>query len=262
MPAQKDFSISRQKRLSMPAMWFCVPGAQFSFEDQTNSFFLLLGQGVYTFEESPKSVQDVIGDVFCPGRYCSNREKCESIGSYVTTPRSIYNCGKCGAWLFSHKNPFMLHEHVKTTQTDKTRCFFAKKRWTWYPTSNYYLMSHFNQSNIKRKNCVWTTKYERLSEMCIVQHVETKNLFTFQPTKRLDSTTVKNAKLAATFWMFLLRTKTDNYVVWRWRYIFAREASRNYEKKTISIFKNFLRQSQTRTPELERKKVKMSPNME
>ena len=60
-------------------------------------------------------------------------------------------------------------------------------------------MSGFNQPNIERKNFVWTTKYERLSEMCIVQHVETKNVFTFQPIKRLVSTTVKSAMLAATF---------------------------------------------------------------
>ena len=59
------------------------------FQDQTNSFFLSLGQGVYLFEESPKSVQDVIGDVYCPGKNCSNREKCESLGGYVTTPSSI-----------------------------------------------------------------------------------------------------------------------------------------------------------------------------
>ena len=98
------------------------------FEDQRNSFFLSLGQEVYIFEENPKSVQDVIGVVYCPGKYCLNREKCESIGGYVTTPRSIYACGKCGAWLFVHKVPFMLQEHVKTTQTDKTRFFFAKKR--------------------------------------------------------------------------------------------------------------------------------------
>ena len=98
------------------------------FEDQTNSFFLSLGQGVFISEESTESIQDVIGDVYCPGKYCSNREKCESIEGYVTTPRSIYGCGKCGAWLFVHKVPFVLREHVKTTQTDKTRCFFAKKR--------------------------------------------------------------------------------------------------------------------------------------
>ena len=177
------------------------------FEDQTSSFFLSLGEEVYTFEESSKSVQDVIRDVYCPGKYCSNREKCESIGGYVRTLRSISGCGKCGAWLFVHKVPFLSKEHVKTTQTDKTRFFFAKKRWTWYPTNNYYLMSRFNQPNINRNNCVWTTKYNRLSERCIVQHVKMKSVFTFQPIKRLVSTTVKSAKLAATFWIFLLRTK-------------------------------------------------------
>ena len=97
------------------------------FEDQTNSFFLSLCQGVDIFEENRKSVQDVIGDVFCPGKYCSNREKCESTGCYVTTPRSIYGCGKCGAWLFVQKVPFMLQEHVKTIKTDKTRFSLLEK---------------------------------------------------------------------------------------------------------------------------------------
>ena len=98
-----------------------------TFEEQINSFFLSPGQGVYIFEERPKSVQEVIGDVYCPGKYCLNTEKCKSIGGYVTTPRSIYGCDNCGAWLFVHKVPFKLQEHVKTTKTDKTRFFFAKK---------------------------------------------------------------------------------------------------------------------------------------
>ena len=207
------------------------------FEDQTNSFFLSLGQGVYIFQESPKSVQDVIGDVYCPGKYWSNREKCKSLDGYITTPRPIYGCDKCGAWLFVHKVPFTLQEHVKTTKTDKTRFFFARKRWTWYPTNNYYLMSHFNQRNIERKKCVWTTKYERLLEMCIVQNVETKNVFTFQPMKRLVSTTVKSAKPAATFWIFLLRIKNQHYVVWGWWYTLfcKKDESRLRKRKTISI---------------------------
>ena len=128
MPAQKDFSISRQKRLSMSAMRVCVSGAQDSFEDKTNSFFLSPGHGVYIFEENPKSVQDVIGYVYCPGKYCSNRDKCESLGGHVTTPRSIYACGKCGSWLLVHKVPFMLQGHVKTTKTYKIRFFCARKR--------------------------------------------------------------------------------------------------------------------------------------
>ena len=60
-------------------------------------------------------------------------------------------------------------------------------------------MSHSNQPNIERKNYVWTTKYKRLLEMCIVQHVEMKSVFTFQPLKCLVSTTVKSATPAATF---------------------------------------------------------------
>ena len=98
------------------------------FEEQINFFFSSLGQGVYIFEESPKSNRKVIGDVYSPGEFCLNREKCESIGGYVTTPRSIYGCGKCGAWLFVHKIPFTLQEHVKTTKTDQRRFFFARKR--------------------------------------------------------------------------------------------------------------------------------------
>ena len=99
----------------------------FPFEDQTNSFFLSFGAGFYIFDECAKTIQDVIGDVYCPGKYCLNREKCESVGGYVTTPRSIYGCGKCGVWLFLHKVPSTLQEHVKTTKTDKTRFFFAKR---------------------------------------------------------------------------------------------------------------------------------------
>ena len=180
----------------------CASGCQVRdilFEEQTNSFFLSFGQGKYIFEERPKSIHDVIGDVYCPGKYCCNREKSESLGGYVTTPRSICGCRKCGAWLFVHKVPFKLQEHLKTTKTDKTGFFFAKKRWTCYPTNNCSLMSHFNQPNIERKNCVWTTKYKRLLEMCIVQRVEMKSVFTFQPKKLLISTTVKSAKPAATF---------------------------------------------------------------
>ena len=97
------------------------------FEDQTNSLFSSFGPGVYIFEESPKPIQDVIGDVYCPGKYCFIREKCETLGGYVTTPRSIYGCEKCRAWLFVHKVLFMLQEQMKTTKTDETHFFFAEK---------------------------------------------------------------------------------------------------------------------------------------
>ena len=66
-----------------------------SFEDQTSSFYLSFGQGVYISEDSPKSTQDVIVELFCLGKHCYKGEKCQSPDGYVTTPRSIYGCGKC-----------------------------------------------------------------------------------------------------------------------------------------------------------------------
>ena len=84
-------------------------------------------------------------------------ENCESFGGYPTTPRSIYGCGKCGAWLFVHKVPFMLQGHVKTTKTDKTHFFFAKKGWICHPTNSCSLRSllgtipHQSQSTAVKK---------------------------------------------------------------------------------------------------------------
>ena len=99
-------------------------------------------------------------------------------------------------------------------------------------------MSQFNQPYTEKKNCVWTTKFQKLLEMCIVQHVEKKIVFTFQPIKRLVSATVKSAKTAATFWIFLSRTKTDNYVLWRWWYtLFCKKNDSWLQKRTaISFF--------------------------
>ena len=117
-----------------------------SFEDQTNSFFLSFGELVYIFEERPKSIQDVIGDDFFPGKYCFNREKCKSLDDYVTTPRSIYGCGKSRAWLFVNEVPFTLQEHEKATNTDKTRLFFAKK----YEIFTRLTIVHWYFSSINR----------------------------------------------------------------------------------------------------------------
>ena len=136
-----------EKQLLMLAIRKCVPGRKIPFEDQTNYFFLSFGQGVYIFEESPKSIQKVIRDVFCPGRYCFKRENCESLDGYVTTTTSIYGCGKCGAWLFVLKVPYMLQEHVKTIKTDKTR-FFFKKKTNLKPNKQLLVNAPFNQPDI------------------------------------------------------------------------------------------------------------------
>ena len=102
------FNLSAEAIINIRNARLCARCAIFLSEDQTIFFFLSFGQGVYIFQESPKSIQNDIGDVHCPGKYSSSREKCEALGGYVTTPRSNYSCGKCGACLFVHKVPSMI----------------------------------------------------------------------------------------------------------------------------------------------------------
>ena len=112
----------------MSAMRVCFPDAQYSFRRPNKLLFHAAWSKGLHFSRDPKSIQDVIGDVYCPGKYCFNGKNCQSLDGYVTTPRFSYGSGNCGAWLFVHKVPFVLQEHVKTTKTEKTRFFFAKKR--------------------------------------------------------------------------------------------------------------------------------------
>ena len=107
------------------------------FEERRNSFFLSFGQGLYIFEGVQSQFKMFLEMSFVLASIVST-EKCESLGGYVTTARSIHGCGKCGAWLFVHKVPFMLQEHVKTTQTDKTRFFFAKKKMNLFPDKHLF----------------------------------------------------------------------------------------------------------------------------
>ena len=91
-----------------------------SFEDQKIPFSCHLVKG-FTFLKRVKS--RCYWRCLLHWQVLFQQKECESLGGYVETPRSIYGCGKCWAWLFVHKVLFMLQEHVKTTQTDKTRFF-------------------------------------------------------------------------------------------------------------------------------------------
>ena len=89
-------SLGRSDR-QCPQCAFVCQEPNIPFGDQTKSFLLSFDRWVHIFEESLKSLQDVIGEVYYPGKYCLNRKKCQSLDGFVTTPRSIRGCGKCGA---------------------------------------------------------------------------------------------------------------------------------------------------------------------
>ena len=229
-------------------------------EDQTNSFFLSFGPEVYIFDENPKSIQHVIGDVFCPGEYCVKQEKCKSIGGYVTTPRSIYGCDNCGAWLFVHKVPFTLQELVKTTKTDKTRFFFAKKE------------KVLHDKQLFKKFPVQSTKY-RKKELC-VDNIETigdvycptcrnENCLYLSTNKTTSFYDCEKCKACCHVLNISFRDQKPTIMLFGGdgTHCFARKTSRDYERPS-PFLKKFLRQSQPSTSEREPKKSNSSPNLE
>ena len=229
------------------------------FEDQTNSFLLSLVQGVQIFEENPKSIRNVIGDVYCPGEYCINREKGKSFGGYVNARRSCYGCDNCGAWLFVHKIPSTLQEHVKTTKTDKTRFFFAKKM---LPDKQLFISVPFQSTKYRKKElCVDNIKTigDVYCPTCRIE--KSVYLSTNKTTSFFDC---KKCKAACNVWIFLLRIKKQQLccLAVTVHIVLQERPSPLRKREAISILKKFLRQSQPSTPEPEPKKVKMSPKME
>ena len=91
------------------------------YEQQTNSFFLKFGQGIF-FAETKKSIQDVIGDVYYPG--CPNT----TCVNFLTNKNSkFYDCKKSKAC--SHVLKIPKNDQKPTIilfSGDGTHCFGRK----------------------------------------------------------------------------------------------------------------------------------------
>ena len=163
MPAQKDFSISRQKRLSMPAMWVCVPGAQYSFwRSNKFLFFVAWSRGLHFWREPNISSRCYWRCLLCWQVLFQQRE--------MRIYWRLCNNSEIHLWLWKvwslvvcSQSSFYVTRARKDDKNQQTLFLFFKKRCTCYLTKNFYLMPHLNQPNIERKNCMWTTKDKKTS---------------------------------------------------------------------------------------------------
>ena len=195
----------------MTPMRVCVSSLQYSIWRSNKIFFLVVWSwGLHFWRESKINSR-------CHWR-CVLSRRILSQQREMRIYWWLWNISEIHLWMWKvwsqvicSQSSFYVTRARKDDKNRQNTLFFARKIWIWYPKNNFYLLFRFNQTNIERKNCVWTTKYKILSEMCSVQHVEMKSVFTFQPIKRLLSTTVKSAKPAAMFWKILLRTKNRQF---------------------------------------------------
>ena len=81
--------------------------------------------------------------------------------------------------------------YVKRAHTDdknrQNKFFLCQKRMNLVPIKQLLPNVPFQSTKYRKKEFCVENKYERLSEMCFVQHVEKKSVFTFQTIKRLVS---------------------------------------------------------------------------
>ena len=159
MPAQKDFSISRQKRLSMSAMRLCVTGAQSSFW-RSNKFLLLVAWSkALRFWREPKiNSRSYWRCVLSCQVLVQQRERQVSWRLCNNSEIHLW-FWKLWSWLFVHKVPFMLQEHVKTRKTDETRFFFAKKM-SCVPNKQLLLNVPVKSTNYRKKKFCASNKVQ------------------------------------------------------------------------------------------------------
>ena len=98
-------------------------------------------------------------------------------------------------------------------------------------------MSHFKQPNIEIKNCVSTTTYERLSEMCIVQHVEFKSVY-ISTKKTTSFYDCKKWKACCNVLNIPFKDQKPTIMLFggNGTHCFARKTSRDYKKDEPSPF--------------------------
>ena len=95
------FNLSRQTIINVHSARPRVKCALFPLKNKQNAFFLQIRQANFIFEETQKSIQDVIGDVCCPK--CPN-EKCVYISNNNNC--SVFDCKKCKACSHVLNYPF------------------------------------------------------------------------------------------------------------------------------------------------------------
>ena len=98
-----------------------------SSEKQTKSFFFGVDQGVFNLEETQKLIQDIIGEIYCPGRY-SSQQKCAFFHTCTTEDESCYNYLQSKACCHVLNMPFRDHKPtISLFGVDGTFCHINNK---------------------------------------------------------------------------------------------------------------------------------------
>ena len=150
----------------------------------------------------------------------------------------------------------MLREHVKTTKTDKTRFFFAKRKMNLVPNKQLLPNVPFQATKYRKKElCVDNKVRETIGDVYCPTCRDEKSVYT--STKKMTSFyDYKKCKRCCNVLNIRFKDQTPTIMLFGGdhTHCFARKRSRDYEKEKPSPFlKKFLCQSQPSTYEPEPK---------
>ena len=105
-------------------------------------------------------------------------------------------------------------------------------------TDNCSIKSHFNQPNIERKNCVWTTKYERFFGDVYSPTCRNEKCVYLSTNKTTSFYDCKKCKVCCNVLNIAFRDQklTIKLFGGDGTHCFARKTSRDYEKEKPSPF--------------------------
>ena len=216
-------------------------------------------RGVYIFEESPKSIQDNIGDVYCPVKFCFNIQQREMCISWQLCNNSEIHLWLWKVWSLNicSQSPIYVTIARKDDTNRQNTLFLCWKMMNLVPNRQLLLNVPFQPNKYTRKDLWVDNKVQKtIGDVCIFLHKEMKSVFTFQPIKRPVSTTVKSEKADSMFWIILLRTKNRQlccFVVMVHIVLQKRRVVTTKKKSHLHFWRNFSANHNQADPNLNQK---------
>ena len=194
-------------------------GRNSPFQDQTNSFFLSLGQGFYIFEETPKFIQDVMGDMYCPGPIMFQQREMRISWRLCNNSQIHLWLWKVWSLVVCSQSSFYVKRARNDDRNRQKKVFFLLKKMKLVPNKQLLPDVPFQ-----------STKY-RKREFCVVNKGQETIGDVYCPTCRKE-TYLYNSTIKTTSFFDCIKCKVYCHVLnisfkdqkptimlfWRWRY--------------------------------------------
>ena len=147
----KNFSISRQKRLSMPAMRVCVSGARYSFWRSKKFLFLVTWPRGLHFWREPKISSICYWRCLLSWQVLSQQREMRIYWWLCNNPEIHLWLWKVWGLVVCSQSPFLITRARKDNKNRQNSLFLCQKRMNLLPNKQLLLNVPFHSSKNRKK---------------------------------------------------------------------------------------------------------------